>query len=255
MRLSIRILILLINAFFLSFTFLSTNQHSALIPYELPAYSKTDWIIWHIGYSLAYDENYKLAKWVAYELTLEETKGTFARNDKFKPDPLITKNSASLVDYKKSGYDRGHLAPAADMKWSLDAMKESFFLSNMCPQDKSFNRGIWKKLEEQVRDWAIENKSVYIATGPLLEQGLPTIGPNKIPIPKAFYKVILDYTQPDIKAIGFVVPNQGSSLPIASFALPIDSIEQLTHINFFEKLPDDIENRIEQSVCNQCWGL
>ena len=220
----------------------------------IPATSKGDHLICHLGYCLAYDEEYKLAKWVAYELTLAETQGTFARNDKFKPDPLITKNSASLADYKKSGFDRGHLAPAADMKWSAEAMAESFYLSNMSPQDKSFNRGIWKKLEEQVREWAIENKSVYITTGPILEKGLPTIGQNQIPIPKAFYKVILDYSQPDIKAIGFIIPNQGSSLPLNTFVFTIDSIEKLTHVDFFTRLPDNIESRLESETCVNCWN-
>lgn len=222
---------------------------------EIPTLNSKEEIICHAGYCLSYDYNYKLAKWIAYELTLEETQGTFARNDKFKPDPLITRNSAQLADYKKSGYDRGHLAPAADMKWSEQAMEESFYLSNMCPQDKSFNRGIWKKLEEQVRDWAIQNKRIYIVTGPVLEQGLPTIGANQIPIPKYCYKVLLDYTQPEIKAIGFIVPNQGSQNPLSTFAVSIDKVEQITHIDFFPKLPDDIENKVEQSNCPSCWGL
>ena len=243
-------LILLSGTFLCSF--ISINSTEGI---EIPTTTKSDLIICHSGYCLAYDENYKLAKWVAYELTYAETQGTFTRNDKFKPDPLITRNSASLADYKKSGYDRGHLAPAADMKWSAEAMAESFYLSNMSPQDKSFNRGIWKKLEEQVRDWAIENKSVYITTGPILEKGLPTIGPNQIPIPKAFYKVILDYSQPDIKAIGFIIPNEGSSSPLSTFVLSIDSIEKQTHIDFFSKLPDEIENQIEQTVYTKCWGL
>lgn len=245
------IIIGLISSTFL-WSFFSNKSGEHL---EIPETSKNDLIICHTGYCLSYDINYKLAKWVAYELTFAETQGTFARNDKFKPDPLISYNSAALTDYKKSGYDRGHLAPAADMKWSAEAMQESFYLSNMSPQDKSFNRGIWKKLEEQVRDWAVENKAVYIATGPLLEHGLPTIGPNQIPIPKAFYKVILDYTQPEVKAIGFIIPNQGSTLPLSSFALSIDEIEKQTHIDFFSKLPDDIENNLENHVCKQCWGL
>jgi endonuclease G len=242
---------LLLSGVFLC-AFVSNNSGEGL---EIPATSKNERIICHTGYCFSYDENYKLAKWVAYELTFAETQGSFARNDKFKPDPLITRNSASLADYKKSGYDRGHLAPAADMKWSAEAMVESFYLSNMSPQDKSFNRGIWKKLEEQVRDWAIENKAVYITTGPILEKGLPTIGPNQIPIPKAFYKVVLDYSQPDIKAIGFIIPNQGSSSPLSTFALSIDEVEKQTHLDFFTKLPDEIENRIEQTVCTHCWGL
>jgi endonuclease G len=234
------------------FAFISRSKGEGI---EIPSTQNTEHIICHTGYCLEYDYNYKLAKWVAYELTNTETQGTFARNDKFTPDPQITRNSASLGDYKKSGYDRGHLAPAADMKWSAEAMRESFYLSNMSPQDKSFNRGIWKKLEEQTRNWAIENKAVYITTGPILEKGLPTIGPNQIPVPKAFYKVILDYSQPDIKAIGFIIPNQGSSLPLSNFALSIDAIEKQTHIDFFSKVPDEIENHVEQSVCSACWGL
>ncbi len=252
--LNVRIVIFLLFGFFL---FAGFQSQQLVIPnsLEIPAHTNQELIVCHTGYCLSYDENYKLAKWVAYELTFEETQGVIGRSDKFKPDPMLVRNSADLKDYKKSGFDRGHLAPAADMKWSVQAMQESFYLSNMCPQDKSFNRGIWKKLEEQVREWAIENKAVYITTGPLLEIGQPTIGQNKIPIPKAFYKVVLDYSQPDIKAIGFVIPNQGSSLPISAFALSIDSIEKITHLDFFEKLPDVIENRIEQSVCVGCWGL
>lgn len=241
-------LVLLLGVFL--YAFVSKNSGDGI---EIPATSKNERIICHTGYCLSYDENYKLAKWVAYELTFAETQGTFARNDKFKPDPLIARNSASLADYKKSGYDRGHLAPAADMKWSAEAMDESFYLSNMSPQDKSFNRGIWKKLEEQVRDWAIKNKSVYITTGPILEKGLPTIGPNQIPIPKAFYKVVLDYSQSDIKAIGFIIPNQGSSSPLSTFALSIDEVEKQTHLDFFTKLPDEIENRVEKVINIQNW--
>jgi endonuclease G len=254
MRFKIRIVSLILFGFFL-FVGFKSQQSELPNSLEIPAHSKQEILICHTGYCLSYDEKYKLAKWVAYELTLEETQGTIGRSDKFKPDPLLTRNSATLDDYKKSGYDRGHLAPAADMKWSLQAMQESFYLSNICPQDKSFNRGIWKKLEEQVREWAIANKSIYITTGPILEEGLPTIGSNKIPVSKAFYKVILDYRQPEIKAIGFLIPNKGSSFPISSYAIPIDSIEKITHLDFFEKLPDDIENRIEQSVCVSSWGL
>jgi endonuclease G len=222
---------------------------------EIPATNSSEEIICHTGYCLSYDYSFKLAKWIAYELTIEETQGTQSRKDNFKPDPSITNGSAALSDYKKSGYDRGHLAPAADMKWSAQAMSESFYLSNMCPQDKSFNRGIWKKLEEQVREWAIQNKSIYIVTGPVLEKGLPTIGINHIPIPKYCYKVLLDYTQPNIKAIGFIVPNQGSQLPLSEFACSIDKIEEITHIDFFPKLPDSIEQKLEQEQCLSCWGL
>ena len=116
-------------------------------------------LVTHLGYSLSYNEKHEQANWVFYELTIDEVLGSIKRKDQFRADPNIKTGSASLSDYKRSGYDRGHLAPAADMKWSSKAMSESFFMSNMSPQTPSFNRGIWKKLENLVRKWAVENKS------------------------------------------------------------------------------------------------
>ena len=125
---------------------------------------------------------------------------------------MISTGSASLPDYKGSGYDRGHLAPAGDMKWSTTAMSESFYMSNMSPQEPSFNRGIWNRLESQVRRWAIDNGSVYIATGGVLTDGLKTLGSNSVSVPQYYFKVILDYQEPDIKGIGFIIPNIANTM-------------------------------------------
>jgi endonuclease G len=176
------------------------------------------------------------------------------RSNKFVPDPLLTCCNISNDDYKNSGYDRGHLAPAGDMSFSDETMAQSFYLSNMAPQNPSFNRGIWKKLEQQVRQWAIDDKVVYVVTGTILTRGLPAIGLNKITVPALFYKVILDYTKPDIKGIGFIMPNIGSQEPLQHYAVSIDSVEKITGTDFFYQLPDDQESIIESTVDLSKWS-
>jgi len=232
---------------------LYTTKTSDIAKLEFPKTNSKEVIINHLGYSLVYSEPDEQAKWVAYELTKEETNKLYERTDKFIPDPYVKTKTANDKDYEGSGYDRGHLAPASDMGWSATAMAESFYYSNMSPQAASFNRGIWKKLEEQVRNWAIEYEKVYVVSGPVLKSGLPYIGANKVSIPNYFYKVILDYTQPDIKGIGFIMPNTGSSLPLQNYAVSIDSVENFTGIDFFSSLPDNQEEIIEKSLCLNCW--
>ena len=225
-----------------------------IIPHlEIPKPVAKELIINHTGYTLSYDVNFKQAVWVAYELTVDETKAVVERKDHFVPDPLIKSGSAANSDYTKQGYDKGHLAPCADMCYSLKTMNESFYLSNMSPQLPGFNRGIWKELEEQVRQWAIDNKGVYIVTGGILTNGLPTIGENKVAVPQYFYKVILDYSEPDIKSIGFIIPNKSSNELLQHYAVTIDSVEKATNIDFFFQLPDDQENYIESKIDLNKW--
>jgi endonuclease G len=140
------------------------------------------------------------------------------------------------------------------MGWSATAMSESFYYSNMSPQLPGFNRGIWKKLEELVRDWAVEYEGLYIATGPVLKPGLPNIGPNQVSVPAYYYKVILDYTEPDLKGIGFILPNAPSGDPLQNFSVTIDSVERFTGIDFFPLLPDNHEKLLESSRCLKCWS-
>jgi len=201
-----------------------------------------------------YNETHEQANWVAYSLTKEETNKIFERTDKFISDPKVKTGTASNTDYEGSGYDRGHLAPASDMGWSSTTMAESFFYSNITPQTPSFNRGIWKKLEELVRTWAIENNAVYVVTGPVLTNGLQTIGPNKVSVPNYYYKVVLDYREPNIKGIGFILPNNGSKEQLQYYAVSIDSVEKVTGIDFFPLLQDEQEELIEKTLCIKCWS-
>lgn len=220
---------------------------------EIPEIPMNAQVVVHAGYTLSYNEMHEQANWVAYELTEKETEGKYKRANKFIVDPDIITGSAESKDYKKSGYDQGHMAPAADMAWSKTAMKESFYYSNMSPQEPGFNRGIWKNLEEQLRTWAIDNKAIYVVTGPVLTEGLPAIGPNKVSVPKYYYKVVLDYSWPEIKGIGFILPNEKSEDRLQNYAVSIDSVEKVTGINFFYKLPDDQEKYIESIFDVGAW--
>ncbi len=220
---------------------------------DIPQSGSAGQIVSHVGYTLSYNEEHEQANWVAYELTANELRGELRRTNDFRPDTLVNTGSAALIDYMGSGFDRGHLAPAADMKWSQQAMSESFYMSNMSPQVPGFNRGIWKSLESRVRDWAVENGTVFVVTGGILSSGLPTIGPDSVSVPEYFYKVILDYREPELKGIGFILPNQGSKSSLKTYAVSIDSVEQRTSIDFFPLLPDTTENRLESSIDLKLW--
>jgi endonuclease G len=223
----------------------------------LPKYSKKEQIVKHTAFTLCYSESHEQAKWVAYKLTADMCNNNGEeRTNNFREDPLVKTKSALLEDYKKSGYDRGHLCPAGDMGWSEQTMSESFYMSNMSPQIPAFNRGIWKYLETDVREWAKQNKEIIVVTAGVLQDSLPVIGSiNKVAIPKWYYKVILDYTLPEIKAIGFVLPNEGSKQSVFDYAVTVDSVEHLTGIDFFPALPDSLENYLESHIDISLWKL
>ncbi|HET6242945.1 MAG: DNA/RNA non-specific endonuclease [Bacteroidetes bacterium] len=219
--------------------------------YPLPI--KGEQLIIHSQIKISYNPNHKQANWVAYKLDSAHT-GDFKRKNNFYADPNILSNSVFPVEYKQSGYDRGHLAPAGDFTWSEKAMSESFYMSNISPQMPAFNRGIWKKLEEKARQWARENGEIYVVTAGVLTEDLPAIGTkNKITVPLYYYKVILDFKEPEIKAIGFVMENKAQNKELNYFAVTIDSVEALTGIDFFPAMDDKLENRIESSNEFEKW--
>jgi endonuclease G len=227
---------------------------STLDGLQIPAITSSDEIVQHTAYSLSYNEDHEEANWVAYVLTGAEIhSANNERTNRFLPDPLVKTKSASSIDYKGTDYDRGHLAPAEDMAWSAITMKESFYYSNMTPQAPSFNRGVWRRLEELVRYWATVYDSIYIVTGPVLTARLPTIGPDHVSVPEYFYKVILQYNSKGVKGIGFILKNEASAATLKSLATSIDSVEQVTGIDFFPKLPDRDENKIEADPTIDQW--
>jgi endonuclease G, mitochondrial len=211
-------------------------------------------IVSHSFIKLSYCEKHEQAQWVAYRLTNEMITGDAERSDRFKTDVLVSTGSAHPDDYKKSGFDRGHLAPASDFKFSFQAMQESFYMSNISPQVPGFNRGIWKKLEEQVREWVKRDEELYIITAGVLTDDLPVIGSrNKVSVPKYFYKVLIDVKEPEIKGIAFIMENVSSSYPLSAFAVSIDSIQKLTGIDFFPALEDKLERKLETELEIEKW--
>ena len=215
--------------------------------------STTGTIINHEYYSLSYSEKHEQAEWVAYELTNKHIKKTKHKRPYFIKDKKIKTKSAHYKDYKKSGYDKGHLCPAGDRKFSKEAHDATFIMSNIAPQKHDFNSGVWNRLEQKTRYWANKYKGLYVITGGILEPKLPTIGRNKVAVPKQFYKIIFDYTEPEVKAIAFLFDHKESKKPLYTFVTSIDHIEKITGIDFFPKLPDAIENQLEKSTEYKNW--
>jgi endonuclease G len=214
-----------------------------------------DTIIEREGYALGYIEKHEQPSWVCYIVTKEELSTRVAkRTNNFRADPAIPTGSAHPADYTRSGFDRGHLAPAADMSFSAETMSESFFMSNMSPQRPQFNRGIWGKLEKQIRYFANRERMIVVVTGPILpDTPTITIGQNKVTVPEYYYKVVYDLTPPQ-KMIGFVLPNKGSQKPLASFAVTVDHVEKLTGLDFFSLVPKQKQEELEKTISVESWA-
>ncbi len=209
--------------------------------------------ITHRYYSLSYNENHEQANWVHYKLSNALILGSAVRKDNFRADYNVSSKSASPNDYKGSGYDRGHLAPAGDMKINSIAMSESFFMSNISPQNPSFNRGGWKKLESLVRMWG-RNKVSYITTaGVLNSNNFEKIGGNQVSVPNKFYKVI--YIPSDNKMIAFLMPNKKIEGSLKNFVVSVDEVEEITGIDFHYKLEDELENKLESKSNLYDWDF
>ena len=210
-------------------------------------------LVRHTYYTLSYNEKYEQANWVYYSLSDSMvTNGGEKRSNSFKMDRLISSGSAKSSDYTKSGYDRGHLCPAADMGFNSVAMSESFLMSNISPQIPDFNRGIWKELESTVRIWAKKEKNIDVVTGPVFKDNKGQIGLEEVLVPGYFFKIIYDKTG-DPKIIAFLFPNAKSDRPLTDFTVSTDEVEKFTGYDFFSQLPDEIETKLESTVDLSGW--
>lgn len=211
-------------------------------------------IIVHKGYTVSFNESTRLPNWVAYELTEAEVNGTCSRNGRFYPDPEVEGRQADNEDYRNSGWDKGHIAPAGDMKWDDQAMLESCYFTNICPQNHNLNGGDWRSLEEKCRDYARRFGNVYIAAGPVIgESKNGRLGYNQVVIPDGFYKVLLVCHDGQFEGIGFYFENCAGHQPLKVYAQSIDEIESLTGIDFFFALPDAVENEVERTFDAAFW--
>lgn len=228
---------------------------SSTTPNFIPAASSGE-LVSHTYFTLSYSEEHEQAEWVAYELTRQRLNSNWADRGgmTFKPDPAVKTESATPRDYSGTGYDRGHLCAAADMSFDTLALSETFFMSNISPQDRGFNKGIWREMEELVRDWARKYGRLYVVTGPMLSrQGIKQIGFSKVTVPVGFYKVV--YAPDADIAIGFIVPNQVSARPVMEYAFHLDYIEQLTSIDFFPEILKGANEKVEASIDKSKWPV
>lgn len=217
--------------------------------------STTNQIVKHQYYTLSYSEKHEQAEWVAYALKPSFLKRVDRKRPYFIYDKQVKTKSANYRNYKKSGYDRGHLVPAGDMRFNLNAFNDTFYTSNISPQNHDFNAGIWNRLEQKTRYWTKKYGTLYVITGGVLKENLKTIGDEKVTVPNQFYKILLDYTEPEIKAIAFLMPNQNVNEALYKYVVSIDKIEQLTGIDFFPNLPDSIENSLESKSDYKGWSF
>lgn len=222
--------------------------------YFLPT-STTGQVVHHESYSLSYSEVHEQAEWVAYELKKEHLSNTNFKRPYFQIDRKVSTGAASWRNYKGSGYDRGHLCPAGDRKYSKATHDETFLTSNISPQKHDFNSGVWNRLEQKVRYWAAKNNGVFVVSGGVLKDGLNTIGNEKVAVPDQFYKVILDNNTGKTKMLAFLMPHKDSKEPLYDFVVSVDEVERLTGIDFFPQLDDSQEMVLERSSSFKEWSF
>ncbi|MFL0354026.1 DNA/RNA non-specific endonuclease [Xanthomarina sp. GH4-25] len=217
--------------------------------------STTGQIIHHEGYSLSYSEPHEQAEWVAYELKKEHLSNTNFKRPYFEIDPAVKTGAAHWRNYKKSGFDRGHLCPAGDKAYSQKAYNETFLTSNISPQNHEFNSGIWNSLEQKVRYWASKYNGVFVITGGVLNGDMETIGDERVSVPNQFYKILIDNNTGKTKMIAFLMPHVNYQKPLYKFVVSVDSIETLTGIDFFPELEASLENELEASSSYKDWSF
>lgn len=210
-------------------------------------------IVEYEGFRVSFNPDNKTPNWVAWELLGSETDGPEPRYNKFWLDENVV-GCPDTRDYSNSGYDRGHLCPAADQKWSHQAMVDCFSMANMAPQDHSLNSGAWSTLEKKERLWAQRDSAIVIIAGPIYEVGdTQKIGDAGVRVPSSFYKVIIAPYLDEPRGIGFIYPNMSSPGNMKDYSMTIDEVEKITGIDFFFNLPDDIEKKIESTTSFKEW--
>lgn len=226
------------------------------LPVTSSSSSKTDILIEHEGFALLYDTKTLCPRWVAWELTAEETRGKISRQGvNFKEDESVPKQyQVASWDYNGGGYGRGHMCPAGDMKWSQEAMQDCHYMTNICPQTAELNKTWWEHLERACRQWARQEGAVQIVCGPIFSENPKRFGKkHKMAVPRAFYKVVLSLKEGGEKAIGFFYTNDDAPQPMEDAVRSVDEIERLTGFDFFSSLPDEQEDKLEAMTDLRAW--
>lgn len=215
--------------------------------------STTGMVINHQYYTLSYAEKHEQAEWVAYELQAAHIKDSEFERPYFVKDRKVSTGSAHWRNYKNSGYDRGHLVPAADREFDYNAYHETFLTSNISPQQHDFNGGIWNSLEQRTRYWAKKKDGLFVITGGVLKDNLPVIGDEDVSVPEEFYKILLDHQNGAYRALAFLLPNGPTHGPLYDYIVSIDTIEEKTGIDFFPQLPQTQQQELESNIDRDGW--
>ena len=216
---------------------------------ELPVSDSTEDIIVRLGYTASYNHTTLCPDWVAWELTAEEADGQNDGQYSFSRDPGVAWPKASREDYSRSGYDKGHMAPRADMRWSCQALEESYYFTNICPQDHEMNSQAWRKIEELTRRLAKRFGQVWIVCGPIFDT-LDTQKIGNVSVPRAFFKALAVSTADGYSTVGFLVDNNPQSFSPRHYAVSVDSVEAVIGRNLFPSLPEEVENDFDWKVWN-----
>ena len=224
---------------------------------ELPACDGNDVILEHKGFIVSYNAEARIPLWVAYELTDEETRGDLDRDEyEFRMDPTYNSTQAMREDYYPNHWSRGHMAPAADFEWDAEAMGETFYLTNICPQDRELNKNDWNYLEKQVRNWAREFGKVWVVTGPVIGTNrYGTIGDRDVVVPDSFFKAVLAYRNGKYHSIAFLMDNDDKRYWLDDCAMTVNDLEAVTGLDFFPLLPDDVEDGVESQLRLPFWSI
>ena len=216
------------------------------VGYPIIADSIPSIILERYCYSVSYNPNTRQPNWVMWQLTDEHvTKRDDSVWNEYREDQDLPSDIRStLLDYANSGYDRGHMCPGGDCNWDKNGRDETFLLSNMCPQNPLLNRGDWKEIEIACRKWAKDFGSIFIVTGPIFfkSQNHETIGPNHIPVPEAFFKVIICTDKSHPKGIGFICRNTEGNRKKDFYVNSIRQVERVTGHKFFPLLESSIKS-------------
>ena len=207
----------------------------------------------HPYFLFSYREEHEQAAWVAYTLDRTHLSSESRVRPYYVQDPKVSTESAHWRNYKGSGYDRGHLCPAGDRKFSEEAYNQTFYTSNVSPQESRFNAGIWNALEQQVRRWAHRYGRVHVITGGVLKDNLPAIGRERVTVPEQFFKVVIREEGSQVRALAFVIPHRDSDRALETFVIPLDTLEALSGLDFLAGLEPSQQESLEKVIETKYW--
>lgn len=233
----------------------ASAQAQPIAGLEVPAYEENEDIYSYEGFTSSYNHNTLVPNWVAYELTAEELNGGYdTRSSNFSRDPNVRGRQASREDYSRSGWDKGHMAPKADLRWSERAYWESHYFTNVCPQNHEMNAGDWNTLEKSVRRWAKQYGNVWIVCGPVFtSHQYGSIGQAQVQVPDAFFKALLIQQDGQWHSIAYIMPNEGTHHPLPYYACTVDDVEATIGRDLFPQLDDSIEETVESRLELDIW--